>query len=568
LLRQLIIEIEPNIEELVGKIELSQDNSLGMRYSNIVTIINALQAYFEKSTEKYRFNTSKTDIKSVLKINELLKNDKSQLILLGEILLFLSTISSKVDYWIDKLGDNDEKLMNNYCSIADKYLQNRDSLEGHFNTNYNNYMTHRNSDTGLHQISGLKKENEKIQKKYEELENEKLELIKSLSEMQKEVQMCKEKLKISERNYIDLEFKYKDSIREIEIIKNSNKSNLLAQEELLQDTIRADTLKNQLQRKEMEIEDIKKENAILVRGHVEEIRKLNEKLEFFQDKVSSFKSLTTENEKLKVKLKELQALKEQKIENEDMNLTLESKQRMIDTLIKEKQINMNEIEALNKELRNEKDKVRQLILEKKKIEEKANELENQLSIVNTERDELRQSVYNSNAFLPLQALDSKRGSTEGIYGIKSPFNACLSELEQSNYLNEMEKIKEERIKFQFTEKEVKDLKYQLDSIKNNSNNNKFFVNTHNLGTNQKEKEINSLREEVENYKKMNEELKARVDVEHELISSSMYELAIQYYNLRKEFEKRNSTNSNLTQINNQNKTWLELERMKNFPLDK
>lgn len=60
------------------------------------------------------------------------------------------------------------------------------------------------------------------------------------------------------------------------------------------------------------------------------------------------------------------------------------------------------------------------------------------------------------------------------------------------------------------------------------------------------------------YKKIYEEEKNRAKREHELITSSFYELAMQYVILKNETQKKFNQEVN--------KNWLETERNKNFPL--
>jgi hypothetical protein len=70
-------------------------------------------------------------------------------------------------------------------------------------------------------------------------------------------------------------------------------------------------------------------------------------------------------------------------------------------------------------------------------------------------------------------------------------------------------------------------------------------------------------EDLEFYKRSYEEQKNRVNREHELISSSLHELALQFMIVKNELQKKvNSAGS----VNS--KTWLDNERNKNFPLDK
>lgn len=68
-------------------------------------------------------------------------------------------------------------------------------------------------------------------------------------------------------------------------------------------------------------------------------------------------------------------------------------------------------------------------------------------------------------------------------------------------------------------------------------------------------------EDLEFYKRSYEEQKNRVNREHELISSSLYELALQFMSLKTELQKKVTNSSS-------NKNWLENERNKNFPLEK
>lgn len=73
-------------------------------------------------------------------------------------------------------------------------------------------------------------------------------------------------------------------------------------------------------------------------------------------------------------------------------------------------------------------------------------------------------------------------------------------------------------------------------------------------------EIVKRSEDLEFYKRSYEEQKGRVNKEHELISSSLYGLAVQFMTLKSDLEKK-VHNAN-------NKSWLDSERSKNFPLDK
>ena len=70
-------------------------------------------------------------------------------------------------------------------------------------------------------------------------------------------------------------------------------------------------------------------------------------------------------------------------------------------------------------------------------------------------------------------------------------------------------------------------------------------------------EIEKITNELNTYKKNEDDLKLQITREHELISSSFYELALQFVRLKEA--------NDMTSAQNQSKTWLELERRKNFP---
>jgi hypothetical protein len=72
-------------------------------------------------------------------------------------------------------------------------------------------------------------------------------------------------------------------------------------------------------------------------------------------------------------------------------------------------------------------------------------------------------------------------------------------------------------------------------------------------------EIIKRSEDLEFYRRSYEEQKGRVNKEHELISSSLYELALQFMNLKNDLQKK---------VNNNSKNWSENDKSKNFPLDK
>ena len=86
-------------------------------------------------------------------------------------------------------------------------------------------------------------------------------------------------------------------------------------------------------------------------------------------------------------------------------------------------------------------------------------------------------------------------------------------------------------------------------------------NEDDIFNNSKEENKNNENDEINKYIKENNELRNRIIKEHELISSSFYELALQFMRL-KASENESDSNSNRS---SRKKTWLEIERQKNFP---
>ena len=68
-------------------------------------------------------------------------------------------------------------------------------------------------------------------------------------------------------------------------------------------------------------------------------------------------------------------------------------------------------------------------------------------------------------------------------------------------------------------------------------------------------------DEVDKYKKMMDDQSLMTKREYELISSSFYELALQFISVKNELSRKVNNNTNA-------KSWLEIERAKIFPFEK
>ena len=92
------------------------------RYNNFNLILNAVVNYKNESKSKDKF-TKETNFVKYVSINDLLKNDKEQLIKVAEMLCFLTIITSNKNYFIEKINEiEDNRLSNFYYSIIEKYI--------------------------------------------------------------------------------------------------------------------------------------------------------------------------------------------------------------------------------------------------------------------------------------------------------------------------------------------------------------------------------------------------------------------------------------------------------------
>lgn len=224
LLKSLLFEIEPNLESITGRIDIVKDKNFPIKYSNMVYIINAIDSLFESYYEKQRLN-SRVPVKKLILINDILKGEEYQLLQLIEFIVVLSALSSKKDVYLDRIGECEEKIINLYLTLVEKYIPletRNDCNESLININTSLIKYGSNLDHSARVIGVL---NEKLNKKIEENEKEKGNLMKSLNEAEylyKQEQMRSFSL---EKKLKEIENKYKDMQREVEVNNFSEKIN-------------------------------------------------------------------------------------------------------------------------------------------------------------------------------------------------------------------------------------------------------------------------------------------------------------------------------------------------------
>jgi chromosome segregation ATPase len=196
-----------------------------------------------------------------------------------------------------------------------------------------------------------------------------------------------------ESTVISLEEKLKDRDKELEMAKKANMVNQKAQEEVFLGTILYSQLKADLDQKDLEIKDLLRQNELIKKKDDETIKKLNEKLERFSDNYSEYVSIKSQNEKLNVKIKEIST------KETEYNDILKSFELKNESLIKERQKFITEIERLNKDIMEEKGKLKNAEFEKKKLEMELNDgrsLKDTASLTRFSRNNGQEGGSNSN----------------------------------------------------------------------------------------------------------------------------------------------------------------------------
>lgn len=209
---------------------------------------------------------------------------------------------------------------------------------------------------------------------------------------EKEIESLNQKVSNMEKNIYELEMKYKDALREVEISKqNESKTNEVSFEESLKNN----ELKAKIILQKNEIEDLRRNNEEIISKYLEENNKLKEKIEVAEDKLVELNILKNENEKMKNKIKDYQKLKEKVSDYDNLLMVINSKTKTIESLQNDKKTLMMNLDKIQKELICEKDKSRNIEFEKKRIEIDLQEaqslivrLENRLDAKNKQKDSI------------------------------------------------------------------------------------------------------------------------------------------------------------------------------------
>lgn len=369
---------EPHFENYAGPLELTYgDGNFGIRYANLVSLLTSFEKYFIRKLEvdKIKF-TKKFSLKENIQVNEILKGDQKNIILFCEIFLLLSSITTQKDLYIDRVSESEEKYLNGFLNIIEKYVI-FETTEVNKSPNCNRKFTARTSilfnyNDNSKTIAAV----EKLNKKIEDLDNDKRNLLKTLSINEQDLEDCRDKNKSLSKLLKDSEFKNSDLMREIEMLKNSNEDIMKAHQETYQDVLKIDQFKKQIMEKDMEIEKINSEHKNQIRTYLDKISKLDEVIFHLNHKDEEYLSIRDENEKLKLKNKEFHTLREKLVDHEDLVKKSERQYNIIETINVEKSAMQSEIEKLNSEVFAEKEKFRIVESKNSQLEFEIEEMQN------------------------------------------------------------------------------------------------------------------------------------------------------------------------------------------------
>ena len=587
-LEKLITSIEPNIES----VNITSENDYGLRYANFVSIIDSVMKYLLKHPNSTTFN-SKADFKSMLNINDILQKDKNQLILLAEMVIFISSISSNKES-LDNLENCDNDLIALYLNIKEKYTKQNDDY-----SNIENNIEEGRID------QNIKQQIEDLTKEIEDKNNKINNLIKLNNE---------------------LDSKYKDALLQIESAKENEENNSNLKEDLMNEQTKNSTLTNELNELKYENESLKKKLEEEKKSLTFKLNYTQEKLISAESKLENFKALKSENEKLKAKLKEFSLLKDKEIIISEKEKKIESLNKLIETITNDKEsVNkknadlLEQVFKLKEDLRMKNNIIKKLESSNEGLQSENKRMDNllkqkEMKTVSSKNLDISEDNIKKESGITLSEINkipNNQNFEKEIENLKQEletYKDCLNSInsekdklsnekdkiyfEKEKCLNELQQLKlEKQKKDNENEGLINKLKNEISQLKSgtnnsidtktNSNNDEISTlkntvnrqqeiiealksrieNEDDIFDNLKDKNDNNNNDEINKYIQENKNLKNRIVQEHELISSSFYELALQFMKL-----KANESEIESNKIGfGKKKTWLENERKKNFP---
>ena len=606
--------------------EILNEDNYGIKYANIIDIINSIGIYLDKHPEKEKFSPYTFAITKTLKANDILKKDLNQMIIIAEFIILLTSIGKNKITYLERITDSDEKIFNIYFNCIEKYML----IESDEITQSKNIIIEKANNKQI--VDKDKKALIQLVKDQDHKLNEYMQQIKNLqSENTNLVNNLKEKELLIEKN------------------KSTTKEE---QKELINNNIIINKIKNENKEKDITIDSLKSQLDYIQKKEKEKIYKLEDEIITLKNNLRSLNEIKEKYEQLLTKYKNLKMKYDDKGKEKDDALAnkiklmndIEEVKEKNEYLIKVNDLLKNEINKINENSLIDKEKIKQYEIENIKLNYEINELnekiiknkkiqkkeennfkgitldkileedENDIEKTKTkfenikfENENLKIKITSLNQekqklILDLQKteLDNQKLSLT-IDRMKNESkrltddNKCLNEkIIEINKLKkrDIDKLKKEiEDKSKMIEKmlqEKKDMikkyeKLQKDVVNLKYNNSGGSINKKNIGNRdniikekeiiisnsenlelkneiqnlnilllQKDEEIRKLKEErqlsddevnlkladLDFYKKLYEEQKYRVNKEHELISESLYKLAVHFMSLKDDLQKK------------------------------
>ena len=480
-LYQLLLSIEPNLK----KIDLEHGTKYSTKHKNFSNIIEIISTYITFHPDRVYF-TPDADFALRLKIDEIIKCNKEQAMLLAEMVLFLSGISKNRES-INRLDDCNDQSVMIYFNIQQKY-------SNKFNNDDEN-------------------ENEENTEENKDLENQNIQISLLCEKLKKEIQDKNRTILELQSHYDELENKYDVSNKELTHLKSVTDAEFIAKEDLINQQILNDSLNNEINELKITNNNIKNEYESKIKALNYKLSVSNEKIVEVQLESEKYKSYMKENQRLKEKINLLNSYKDTDKKIIELEKIINGKNDLIQELTKEK----NKIQDKNISLIKELSQLKQDVFN---LENKNLSLENDLRKATNENQELKlnqsqikvnkkiiKKESNNEINLSEALLEDDDGEEEEDY--KQKYNDIKDELDM--YKNIVNPLTEEKDKLENEIKELKEVIEKLGGNKDIKNGVENEINNKEKGEANQDKEINALKQKISEQNNISEELRKIVD---------------------------------------------------------
>lgn len=472
-LQHVMLSIEPSLT----KVELSHGSEYKIKHKNLTKIMESFSNYLTHNPDRIYF-TPNADFISKIKIDGIIKCQKEQAILLGEMLLFLSSISKNKESF-DKVDQCTNESLSLYVSIQEKYTTKFNENEG---------------------ISGKPSS--------ESFYNNENEATLLCEKLKKEVKDKNKAILQLQSNYDILEDKYNNCCQELSHLKDVTDNDYSAKEDLLNQQILNNSLKNEIKELQLTKENIKNEYESKMKTINYKLSISNDKILSLEQEIERYKSYVKENERLKEKIKTLNSFKETDKKVLECEKIINGKNDLIQELTKEKNIIqdknislMKELSELKQEINNKENKKMKVEDELRKVQDEFKELkmsEKNLNRITGLKKESKGGFELSEALLEDGEVDSEEEKVD----YKQKYLEAVEEME--TYKNIVMPLTEEKEKLENENKTQKEIIQKLGGTEflnklNDNNGENGELNT--------DKEINALKQKISEQNNVSEELR-------------------------------------------------------------